>query len=237
MANKSLVIMPTYNEKENLQGIVSEILETVSGINVLIIDDNSPDGTGEIADLLAKAHPEVGVIHRAGKLGLGTAYIMGFKHALKQDYQTIFEMDADFSHDPAMLPIFLKKMDDGYDLVIGSRYVEGGGTEHWGWHRKLISKGGSLYARTILGVGIKDLTTGFKCFSRGALESIDLDSVKSEGYSFQIELTYKALKRNLKVLEIPIIFSDRAQGKSKMSRRIFLEALWKVWAIRFSKTP
>ncbi len=201
---------------------------------MLVIDDRSPDGTGEIADRLAAAEPRVHVLHRAGKEGLGKAYLAGFAWALARGYRLVLEMDADFSHDPARLPAMLAAAREA-DLVLGSRYVPGGGTVNWGLGRRLLSRGGSLYARAILGLRVRDLTGGFKCFRREVLESIDLPSVACTGYAFQIELTYRAIRRGFRVAEVPIVFADRRVGQSKMSRRIVLEALRKVWAIRFSR--
>jgi len=198
-----------------------------------VVDDNSPDGTGALADAVAAREPRVKVLHRAGKEGLGKAYLAGFAWALAQGYGLVLEMDADFSHDPRYLPAMLARAAEA-DLVLGSRYVPGGGTENWGLVRRLISKGGSLYARTILGVKVRDLTGGFKCFRREVLEGIDLASVECTGYAFQIELTYRALRRGFRVVELPIVFADRRVGQSKMSRRIVLEALRKVWSIRRS---
>src|SRR5262249_50476043 len=200
--------------------------------DLLVVDDNSPDGTGQLADQIAQRDPRVSVLHRSGKLGLGTAYIAGFKWALSREYQFVFEMDCDFSHDPRYLPALLARARAGADLVLGSRYVDGGGTVNWGPLRKLISRGGSLYARTILGVGVRDLTGGFKCFRRSLLEAIDLDSVSAQGYGFQIELTYRALRQGFRVEEVPIVFVDRRVGQSKMSKKIFLEALTLVWKLR-----
>jgi dolichol-phosphate mannosyltransferase len=231
--NRACVIVPTYNESDNLPVIAPAIL-AAAPVDLLVVDDNSPDGTGRIADALAAKDPRVKVLHRAAKQGLGRAYLAGFDKALGEGYQRIIEMDADFSHDPAKLPELLKASESA-DLVLGSRYVEGGGTANWSLGRRLLSKGGSLYARTILGVPVRDLTGGFKCFRREVLESIDLQSVRSTGYAFQIELTYRALKRGFTVREIPIVFVDRRVGKSKMSRRIVAEALWMVWKIRFSR--
>jgi len=228
-----VVVIPTYNEADNLRQIVEALLAlNVSELSVLIVDDNSPDGTGALADELAARQPRLNVLHRERKEGLGRAYLAGFAEALARGYGRIVEMDADFSHDPAALPGLLEASRKA-DLVLGSRYVEGGGTVNWGLGRRLLSKGGSLYARTILGVGIRDLTGGFKCFRREVLESIDLESVRSSGYAFQIELTYRTLKRGFTVREIPIVFADRRVGKSKMSRAIVAEALWMVWKIRF----
>jgi dolichol-phosphate mannosyltransferase len=227
---RACVVLPTYNERENLPGIVPGILAAAPELDVLVVDDDSPDGTGKLADELAARDARVFVLHRPRKEGLGRAYLAGFAEALERGYGRILEMDADFSHDPARLPALLET---DADLVLGSRYVEGGGTVNWGLGRRLLSKGGSFYARTILGLSIRDLTGGFKCFRREVLESIDLASVRSSGYAFQIELTYRALKRGFKVREVPIVFTDRRVGKSKMSRRIVAEALWMVWKIRF----
>ena len=229
-----LVVVPTYNERDNLPAIVAAVHAALPEADLLIVDDNSPDGTGQIADELAKADTQVSVLHRQGKLGLGTAYIAGFKHALKRNYQYLFEMDCDFSHDPQYLPVMLARARAGADLVLGSRYVPGGGTVNWGPVRKLISRGGSLYARTILGVGVHDLTGGFKCFRRHVLESIDLDHVSAQGYGFQIEMTYRVVKSGFRVEEVPIVFVDRRVGQSKMSKKIFVEALTLVLKLRLS---
>lgn len=232
--NPALVIIPTYNERENLEAITRAVLAAEPRVDVLVVDDNSPDGTGQLADELAAREPRVKVLHREEKQGLGRAYLHAFSWGLEQGYQYLIEMDADFSHDPRYLPRLLDEAEGGADLVLGSRYVEGGGTVNWGAGRKVISRGGSLYARTILGVGIRDLTGGFKCFRREVLEGIDLEAVKSTGYAFQIELTYRALKRGFRVKEIPIVFEDRRVGQSKMSRKIFLEALTMVWKLRLT---
>ena len=229
MNDRACVVLPTYNECENLPAIVPAILAAAQ-VDVLVVDDNSPDGTGALADALAARDPRVRVLHRARKEGLGRAYLAGFAEALARGYGRILEMDADFSHEPARLPDLLAA---GTDLALGSRYVAGGGTVNWGLGRRILSKGGSLYARTILGIPVRDLTGGFKCFRREVLESIDLPSVRSTGYAFQIELTYRALKRGFTVREVPIVFADRRVGKSKMNRRIVAEALWMVWNIRF----
>jgi dolichol-phosphate mannosyltransferase len=201
-------------------------------VDILVVDDNSPDGTGALADRLAAAEPRVRVLHRERKEGLGRAYLAAFRWALDAGYQYIIEMDADFSHDPRHLPTLLDTAVGGADVVLGSRYVEGGGTVNWGVMRQLISRGGSLYARTILGVRIRDLTGGFKCFRRHVLETLDLEHVQSTGYAFQIELTYRALQRGFDVREIPIVFEDRRVGQSKMSRKIFLEAFVGVVRLR-----
>jgi dolichol-phosphate mannosyltransferase len=232
MIDRACVVLPTYNERENLPQIVPAILAAAPELDVLIVDDNSPDGTGALADALAAANPRVRVLHRARKEGLGRAYLAGFAEPLQRGYGRILQMDADFSHDPARLPALLAT---DADLVLGSRYVSGGGTVNWGLGRRLLSKGGNLYARTILGIPIRDLTGGFKCFRRRVLEGLDLPSVRSKGYAFMIELTYRALKRGFSVREVPITFTDRLVGTSKMSRRIVAEALWMVWKIRFGK--
>ncbi|HTN51586.1 MAG TPA: polyprenol monophosphomannose synthase, partial [Anaeromyxobacter sp.] len=213
--------------------ICRAILAAAPEVDVLVIDDSSPDGTGELADRLAAAEPRVKVLHRAGKEGLGKAYLAGFAWALARGYELVLEMDADFSHDPAHLPAMLAAAREA-DLVLGSRYVPGGGTVNWGLLRRLLSRGGSLYARVLLGLPIRDLTGGFKCFHRRVLEAIGLDTVECTGYAFQIELTYRALRRGFRVVELPIVFADRRVGQSKMSRRIVLEALRKVWSIRRS---
>ena len=230
---QALIVVPTYNERENVREAAERLLAALPGADVLFVDDNSPDGTGDLLDQLAAAEPRIHVIHRAGKLGLGTAYIEGFRWGLARDYAYLLEMDADGSHDPKYLPQMLALAEDGADVVVGSRYVPGGGTQNWGFGRKLISRGGSLYARTILGVDVRDVTAGFVCWRRAALEAIDLAAITSNGYSFQIEMKYRALRRGLRVVETPIVFVDRRVGQSKMSRAIFIEALLKVWALRF----
>jgi dolichol-phosphate mannosyltransferase len=230
---KALLCLPTYDERENLAPMIEAILAVVPQVEVLVIDDNSPDGTGQLADQIAAREPRVKVLHRAGKEGLGRAYLAGFAWALARDYGLVLEMDCDFSHDPKYLPGMLAAAGEA-DLVLGSRYVEGGGTVNWGWLRKLISRGGSLYARTILGLTVRDLTGGFKCFRREVLEGIGLDTVECTGYAFQIELTYRAARRGFRIRELPIVFADRRVGHSKMSRRIVLEAIRKVWSIRRS---
>jgi dolichol-phosphate mannosyltransferase len=232
-ARKALVCLPTYNEAENLRPMVAAILASVPQVEILVVDDNSPDGTGRLADELAAGDPRVHVLHRAGKEGLGKAYLAAFAWALARDHGLVLEMDCDFSHDPKYLPGMLAAAEQ-VDLVLGSRYVEGGGTVNWGAARKIVSRGGSLYARTILGLGVRDLTGGFKCFRREVLEAIDLPTVQCTGYAFQIELTYRAVRKGFKVRELPIVFEDRRVGHSKMSRRILLEAVRKVWSIRFS---
>ncbi len=232
--NEALIIIPTYNERENLKSLCDQVLTALPSADLLIVDDNSPDGTGQLADQMAAENPRINVLHRSGKLGLGTAYIAGFHYALSKGYQFVFEMDADFSHDPVYLPALLGAAKDGAGVVIGSRRVPGGGTENWGLGRQLISAGGSLYARTILGLDVRDLTSGFKCFRREVLAAIDLDAVRSNGYSFQIEMTYRAVRKGFSVAEVPIIFIDRRAGQSKMSSKIFAEAMGMVWRLRFA---
>lgn len=232
--NSALVIIPTYNEIENLGPITEAVLKVDPRVDILVCDDNSPDGTGKLADELAAKNERIRVLHREKKEGLGRAYIAAFKWALKENYQYIIEMDADFSHDPRFLPKLIDTAVNDADLALGSRYIEGGGTVNWGVSRQIISKGGSLYARSILGVKVRDLTGGFKCFNRRVLEAIDLDTVQSSGYGFQIELTYRTLKKGFTVKEIPIVFEDRRVGQSKMSRKIFLEAASMVWKLRFT---
>ena len=231
-ADRACVVLPTYQERENLPRIVPSVLDAAAELDVLVVDDSSPDGTGALADELAKRDRRVRVLHRPRKQGLGRAYLAGFDVALREGYGRILEMDADFSHDPAALPALLAASRDA-DLVLGSRYVPGGRTADWGLGRRLLSRGGSLYARAILGIPVRDLTGGFKCFRREVLERIDLPTVRTTGYAFQIELTYRAVRRGFRVVEVPINFADRRVGQSKMSRAIVLEALWKVWAIRF----
>lgn len=231
-----LILVPTYDERENLPLLVDAVLERLPGAHILVIDDASPDGTGELAEALARDRAEVRVHHRDQKLGLGTAYLYGFRYALGGDYAFVFEMDCDFSHDPADLPRLLAPCRTGEaDLTIGSRYVTGGGTEGWTLGRKLVSRGGGLYSRWVLGVGVQDLTSGFKCFTRRALEQLPLHRVRSEGFAFQIEVNYLAHKAGLRTVEVPIWFRDRVRGESKMSRAIFLEALTRVWKIRFGR--
>jgi dolichol-phosphate mannosyltransferase len=233
---KTLIIIPTYNERENLQPLLQGVFSLAPSTDVLIVDDNSPDGTGQLADEIAQEHTQVSVLHRAGKLGLGTAYIAGFKYAIEHMYDAAFEMDADFSHDPRYLPDFLKAIQHA-DLVIGSRYVPGGATPNWTLLRRIISGGGNIYTRLLLWMPIHDCTAGFRCYRREVLESIDLDSITSQGYAFQIELLYRVRQQGFKIVETPIVFMDRRVGKSKMSRKIFLEGLTYVLRARFSKRP
>jgi dolichol-phosphate mannosyltransferase len=229
------VILPTYNEAENLERIVDAVLEQLPpSRQVLIVDDNSPDGTGEIADRLAASNDSVSVLHRQRKEGLGPAYLAGFKVALDAGADRIVEMDADFSHDPAYLPRLIEATESA-DLAIGSRYVPGGGVTEWGAVRRFISRGGSAYARAALGLPIRDLTGGFKCFRRAVLEAIELDTIQARGYAFQVETTYRAIKAGFKVVEVPIVFKDRRDGTSKMSRAIIAEAIWRVPALRLRR--
>jgi len=228
----ALVCLPTYNERENVEAIVGAILQAAPEVDVLVIDDASPDGTGELADRIAARESRVRVLHRGKKEGLGKAYLAGFAVALEDGYELILEMDADFSHHPSYLPTLLAEACRA-DLVLGSRNVRGGGTVNWGVGRKLLSRGGSLYARTILGLKVRDLTGGFKCFRREVLLALELETVACSGYAFQVELTYRAVRKGFRVVEVPILFEERRVGRSKMSRGIFLEAVAKVWAIRF----
>src|SRR5690554_407106 len=231
---QTLICMPTYNEAENIRPILAAILEVVPEVHVLIIDDNSPDGTGDIADELAAADPRIHVLHRKEKEGLGKAYLAGCEWALARDYAYIIEMDADFSHQPKYLPEMIAQLGT-YDVVVGSRYVAGGGTQDWGALRQFISRGGGLYARTILGIDVQDLTAGFVGWRANVLRDIDIERVEASGYVFQIEMKYRAYKRGYRLLEIPIVFPDRLVGVSKMSPNIAAEALWRVWGIRFKK--
>jgi dolichol-phosphate mannosyltransferase len=233
---KTLIIIPTYNELGNLRPLLAEIFSYAPETDVLIIDDNSPDGTGQLADEIHNENPHVSVLHRPGKLGLGTAYIAGFKYALKHNYDAAFEMDADFSHDPRYLPDFLKAIEHA-DLVIGSRYVPGGSTPNWSLPRRFISGGGNIFARFMLDIPVHDCTAGFRCFRGTVLRSIDLDTIQSQGFAFQVELAYRVSQQGFKIIEIPITFPDRRVGKSKMSRKIFIEAFLWVLRTRFNKQP
>jgi dolichol-phosphate mannosyltransferase len=227
------LVLPTYNEAENLQALVSKARQCLpANASILIVDDSSPDGTGDLADLIAGEDASVEVLHRPVKEGLGPAYIAGFRRALDGGAGRVLEMDVDFSHDPADLPRLLAAIDEGADLAIGSRYVPGGGVEDWPAARRLISRSGSTYAQFVLGVRIHDLTGGFKCFRREVLEAIDFASVRSKGYSFQIEMTYRAIQRGYRVAEVPIVFRDRQKGTSKMDHRIVAEAAWRVPLLR-----
>jgi dolichol-phosphate mannosyltransferase len=226
---KSLIVIPTYNERENIANLVEDVLRCVPETDLLIIDDHSPDGTGQVVDELAARIPQVKVVHRAGKLGLGTAYVLGFHYAIEQEYDLVFEMDADYSHDPRYLPRFLEAI-EGADLVIGSRYIPGGGTPNWSALRRFISGGGNIFARMMLGIPVRDCTSGYRCYRTEALRTLNLAAVRAQGYAFQVELAFNFWKSGYRVREVPIIFVDRRVGKSKMSRRIFAEAF--VWVLR-----
>jgi dolichol-phosphate mannosyltransferase len=238
MSGEPWLILPTYNEAENIRAIVSASAEVLAkaapeGFRVLVVDDGSPDGTGSIADGMATEHDWLEVLHRTEKNGIGPAYLAGFRYALDRGAGYLMEMDSDFSHDPADLARLLGAARGGADLALGSRYVPGGGVSEWGLLRRFISEGGSTYARWVLGLQVRDLTGGFKCFRREVLEAIQFDSVRSRGYAFQVELTYRAVRAGFRVVEVPIVFRDRQQGESKMSWRIAAEAMWLVPRLRF----
>lgn len=233
MSEQALVIIPTYNERENIERIVAMVIAQDPRINVLVVDDGSPDGTGNIVDALAATNPRINVVHRPGKMGLGTAYITGFKWALERGFEYVFEMDADFSHDPRHLGDFLAAAADA-DLVIGSRYLERRVTVvNWPIGRLMLSYAANIYARIATGLKIWDLTAGFRCFRRSVLAAIDLDAVRSNGYAFQIEMTFRASRKGFRIREIPIVFTDRSEGTSKMSGAIVREAIWMVWRLRW----
>jgi dolichol-phosphate mannosyltransferase len=236
-----VIVMPTYNECENIESMVRQLFGLDVGLSMIIVDDNSPDGTGDIADRLAQEFPQLKVEHRAGKQGLGTAYKHGFKVALDMGADYIFEMDADFSHNPKYIPEFLEAIKQ-HHIVLGSRYVEGGGTENWGWSRKLISRGGSFYARLFTGMKIKDTTGGFRCFRSDVLRQIDFSRISASGYGFQVELSYVCTIMGFDIYELPIIFTDRRVGESKMSKAIVFEAMRLVSGLKrkyrdISKSP
>jgi dolichol-phosphate mannosyltransferase len=229
---RGLVIIPTYNERENISRIVPMVLEQDARLDVLVIDDGSPDGTGALADEIAATSSRVHVLHRSGKLGLGTAYLAGFNWAIERGYDWVFQSDADFSHDPAHLPAFIEGLHD-YDVVLGSRYLQGRVTVvNWPMARLLLSYFANVYARVITGLPVADATGGYKGFRRQVLETVDLGRVESEGYAFQIEMSFRAWKKGFKLAEIPIVFVDRTLGESKMSKKIIREAVWKVWKLR-----
>jgi dolichol-phosphate mannosyltransferase len=228
---RTLIIFPTFNEKENIEEITRAVLGKDASINVLVVDDSSPDGTGEIADRMANENPRVNVLHRKKKEGLGRAYIAGFKWGIEKKFDYIFEMDADFSHDPQYLPDFLRAIKE-YDLVLGSRYISGVNVINWPMSRLLLSYFANFYTRIITGLPVKDGTGGFKCFRREVLENISLDAIKSNGYIFQIEVSMRVWKKGFRIHEIPIVFCDRQRGASKMSKKIVREAIWKVWYLR-----
>lgn len=233
MPERAVVIIPTYNESDNLAKLVERVLAQDPRLDILVVDDGSPDGTGAIADRIAAENPRVHAIHRASKLGLGTAYIAGFRWALARDYDYIFEMDADFSHDPRKLPEFLEAIKNA-DLVLGSRYQDGQvNVVNWPMSRLFLSYSANIYARAVTGTPVFDATGGYKCFRRKVLESINLDEIQSNGYAFQIEMTFRAWKKGFRVVEIPIVFVDRTEGQSKMSKQIVREAVWMVWRLRW----
>jgi dolichol-phosphate mannosyltransferase len=232
MAERALVIVPTYNERENITRLIGSILDQDSRLEILVVDDGSPDGTGELVEGLIQHEPRVHILKRPRKMGLGTAYIAGFRWALQESFDLVFEMDADFSHDPAHLPQFLSAV-EGADLVLGSRYREGKVTVvNWPIKRLLLSYFANVYARVVTGLPVWDATGGFKCFLRKVLEAIDLSHVRSNGYAFQIEMSFRAWRKHFKIVEIPIVFVDRTEGQSKMSRAIVREAIWMVWRLR-----
>ena len=231
MAEKALVVVPTYNERENIERLIAAVLETGPQVEMLVVDDNSPDGTAKLVEDLAARDSRVHILHRPGKLGLGSAYLAGFRYALERDYQLIFEMDADFSHDPRYLKDFLAASREA-DLVIGSRYISGINVVNWPMSRLLLSYGASIYTRIITGMPVKDPTAGFKCFRREVLQALDLDKIQSDGYSFQIEVDFKVWRKKFRIKEIPIVFVDRHSGTSKMNRQIVLEAVWMVWWLK-----
>lgn len=237
---KAFVVIPTYNERDNLPKIVAEVLKQDERLHLLIVDDNSPDGTGQLADHLAEQCPAIHVLHRPAKLGLGSAYREGFRKALELGADLLIEMDADFSHDPAMLPVFLEKITTA-DLVIGSRYLNGISVVNWPLRRLILSYGANWYTRLITGLTIMDCTSGFKCFRRELIEQIDLSSIKSDGYSFQIEMHFRSAELGARIVEVPIIFIDRRVGQSKMSKKIVREAIFMVWKLKlgslFGKVP
>ncbi|MGH2516879.1 MAG: polyprenol monophosphomannose synthase [Ktedonobacterales bacterium] len=230
---RSLIVIPTYNERENIAGLIDDVLRIAPATDVLVIDDNSPDGTGQLLDELHIRVPRVSVLHRPGKMGLGTAYVRGFQYAIEHGYELVFEMDADYSHDPRYLPDFFA-MAEQADLVIGSRYIAGGGTPNWSALRKFISGGGNVFARTLLRIPTHDCTSGFRCYRTSALRTLRLDLIRAQGYAFQVEMAYIFWKRGYRVREVPIIFVDRRVGKSKMSRKIFVEAF--TWVLRTRAT-
>ena len=231
MSDRVLVVIPTYDERKNLERIVPAILAQLPELDVLVVDDNSPDGTGQLADEMAAADPRVHVLHREAKQGLGKAYLAGFRWALAEGYDFMCEMDADFSHDPKYLPDLIDAA-RAADLAIGSRYVRGVNVINWPMSRLLLSYGANLYARWITGLPLTDSTGGFKCFRRAVLEALDLDRVRSNGYAFQIEMSYRAWKRDFRIVEVPIVFTDRIEGQSKMNKKIVREAIWMVWWLR-----
>ena len=231
---KTLIIVPTYNELENIRRLLPELMALGPDIRVLVVDDNSPDGTGKLADELAAEYDRISVLHRPGKLGLGSAYVAGFKYAVQQDVDCVFEMDADFSHDPAMIPRFIEEI-ASCDVVIGSRYISGINVVNWPMSRLLLSYFANIYTRVVTGMSIRDTTSGYKCFRREVLENIDLDEVRSDGYAFQIEMNFRCWRKGYRIREIPIIFVDRRSGTSKLSKGVINEAIWIVWWLRLQR--
>jgi dolichol-phosphate mannosyltransferase len=234
VADRFLVVLPTYNEARNLPRIVPAILSQDPRLEILVVDDGSPDGTGRVADLLAATFARVHVLHRPKKEGLGRAYLAGFRWGLERGYARLFEMDADFSHDPEALKALIRAVDDGADLAVGSRYRDGVNVINWPMRRLMLSGGANVYARVVTGLPLTDSTGGFKCFRREVLEAIPLDRVRSNGYAFQIEMSYRAWRKGFRLVEVPIIFTDRVEGQSKMNRRIVREAIWMVWWLRLA---
>ena len=231
---KVMVVVPTYNERQNLEELVPKVLSQLPDAELLVVDDGSPDGTGEYADGLAERDPRIHVLHRPGKMGLGSAYVKGFQYALGTEAELVIQMDADFSHDPNVIPDLVEKTGE-YDVVIGSRYITGANVVNWPLRRLFLSYFANVYTHIVTGVPLRDSTGGFKCFRRNVLESIDLDAVRSDGYSFQIEINFRCWRKGFSMREIPIIFVDRHSGTSKMSRRIVWEAMWLVWRLRFDR--
>jgi dolichol-phosphate mannosyltransferase len=231
---RPLIIIPTYNERDNIQKLIPLLMKLDLSLSILVVDDNSPDGTGKLVNDMSEQNDRIQVLHRPSKLGLGSAYIAGFKHAIQQDVDCIFEMDADFSHDPNMISEFLEKLET-CDVVIGSRYISGINVVNWPMSRLLLSYFANFYTRIVTGMSIQDATSGFKCFKREVLELIDLDRVRSDGYAFQIEMNFRCWRKGFRICEIPIIFVDRHSGTSKMSRRIIYEAIWIVWWLRLQR--
>lgn len=231
---KTLVVVPTYNERKNIEQLIPRVLGQAPGIELLVVDDGSPDGTGEYVDEMAALDPRVHALHRPGKMGLGSAYVHAFKHALTTDVDLVIQMDADFSHDPDEIPNLIEQTAD-YDLAIGSRYISGANVANWPLRRLFLSYFANVYTHVITGLPVRDSTGGFKCFRRKVLEEIDLDTIRSDGYSFQIEVNFRSWRRGFSIVEIPIVFVDRHAGTSKMSRRIVWEAMWLVWRLRLER--
>jgi dolichol-phosphate mannosyltransferase len=226
---RTLIVIPTYNERENIASLITDVLGFAPQADILVIDDGSPDGTGQLVDEIGATNPQVSALHRPGKMGLGTAYVLGFHYAIEHGYELVFEMDADYSHNPKYLPDFLALAENA-DLVIGSRYIPGGDTPNWSPLRKFISGGGNIFARTVLGIPVKDCTAGYRCYRTAALQRLNLDAIDAQGYAFQVEMAYNFWKSGLRIRETPIVFEDRRVGKSKMSRAIFIEGF--VWVLR-----